>query len=154
MNASTAAERFWSKTAIQPNGCVEWTRCKDGSGYGSFRVDGKSVLAHRWAYEWANGAGSIPDGLQLDHLCRNRACVSPKHLEPVTARENTLRGEGPSARHAVKTHCDNGHEFSDENAYRPPPSKRYPNGRRKCRACDLANAHAYRERRKFAGADR
>jgi hypothetical protein len=86
------------------------------------------VLAHRWAYEFLRA--EIPEGLHIDHLCRNRACVNPWHLEPVTNRVNGLRGESVAAQHARKTHCIRGHEFTTENTY---PIK---NGKgRGCREC-------------------
>lgn len=73
-----------------------------GSGYGS-----SPVIAHRVMYE--NEVGRISDGKQLDHLCRVRACINPEHLEPVTLKENVLRGIGITARNAKKTHCPKGH---------------------------------------------
>lgn len=99
------------RARIEANGCWVWTGALS-SGYGSICIDYKETLAHRASYE--AHVGPIPKGLQLDHLCRNRACINPAHLEPVTSRENTLRGVGPSALNAAKTHCVNGHPFSDE----------------------------------------
>jgi len=96
--------------------CLLWMGQKINTGYGVFGYKfGKKVLVHRFAYERL--IGPIPGGLQLDHLCRNRACVNPAHLEPVTQRENLLRGEGFAAINARKTHCPRGHEYTPENTY-------------------------------------
>lgn len=84
-------------------------------GYGNFYYERHNVAAHRFAYELE--VGPIPDGLQIDHLCRNRACVRPSHLEPVTQFENWRRGEAPSVTNALKTHCKRGHEFTRENTF-------------------------------------
>src|SRR5690349_8969939 len=85
-------------------GCWDWLGAPRGNGYGGFAWDGrKSIAAHRAS--WQLLRGPIPSGLTLDHLCRNRRCVNPAHLEPVTMRENILRGIGPSAQCAKKTHC-------------------------------------------------
>lgn len=98
--------------------CWMWLGCENGKdeingGYARFIAHGKVIMVHRWAYQqWV---GPIPEGYQIDHLCRNRMCVNPKHLEGVTQRDNILRGNGYSARNAAKTHCKYGHEFSDEN---------------------------------------
>ena len=83
-------ERFWARVE-QSGDCWSWTGAKNDQGYGQIRVDGRIVYAHRFSYELH--LGSIPSGLQIDHLCRNRGCVRPDHLEPVTSAENTHRGE-------------------------------------------------------------
>jgi hypothetical protein len=117
--------RFLAK--VQPHGdCWIWTASLT-RGYGTIQINGKYKYAHRLAFEWAGGA--IPHGLQIDHLCRNRACVNPGHLEPVTSRENTLRGSGIPAENKRKTHCVNGHEFTPENTVS------YVAGIRQCREC-------------------
>lgn len=104
--------------------CWEWQGAKDGTGYGKL-WDGKRLSpAHRVAYELF--VGPIPSGLQIDHLCRNRACVNPAHLEPVTCRENILRGVGLSAVNAKKTQCLRGH--SEWYVWR---------GERHCKVCRL-----------------
>ncbi len=120
-------DRFWSKVDRQVDGCWVWTAALT-AGYGSFGVrHGVVRRAHRLAYEYL--VGPIPEGLQLDHLCRNRACVRPDHLEPVTCRENLLRGVGPTAQRSAQTQCVNGHALTGGNVYIKP------NGCRNCRAC-------------------
>ena len=84
-------ERFMLKVRQGENGCVFWTASTDKKGYGMFRVNGRMVRAHRWAYEYFRRP--IPDGLELDHLCRVRACVRVEHLEPVTTSENVRRAK-------------------------------------------------------------
>lgn len=106
------------------NGCWLWQGKKDNLGYGRY---GKQYRAHRWSYEYHKGP--IPEGLQIDHLCRNRACVNPDHLEAVTKKENTLRSLAPTAINARKTHCYKGHPFDERNTYVTPE------GWRTCRAC-------------------
>lgn len=122
---------------IQPmsNGCAEWTGAINSSGYSSFgvRENGKvkTYLAHRISYQLY--VGEIPDGLVLDHLCRNRKCVNPKHLRVTTNRENLLCGNSFSGLNFRKTHCKHGHKFTKENTI---IAKREGNGLgRRCRAC-------------------
>lgn len=87
----TTSERFRSKYTIETGGCWVWTAYRNDAGYGIFRVGQRNQKAHRVSYELH--VGPIPDGLQLDHLCRNRGCVNPAHLEPVTSKVNTERGD-------------------------------------------------------------
>lgn len=120
-------ERFWSKVD-RTESCWLWTAVLNSAGYGRFHLDGKMRLAHRVAYEGMVGA--IPEAAQLDHLCRTRRCVNPSHLEPVTQRENILRGESVVASCARATHCPQGHPYDDENTRVSSTS-----GWRGCRAC-------------------
>lgn len=124
------------------DGCWEWNAgCNEG--YGWFELRGRNRRAHAVVYEWL--IGPVPNGLVLDHLCRNRACVRPDHLEPVTNQTNVLRGVGPAAKFASRTHCIRGHEFTPENTYY---CKSWTQGSRGCRACRAARARELRLRRK------
>lgn len=105
-------ERFWKKIAVTDNGCWEFTGSKS-NGYGKVQRGGVKMPTHQ--FTWTRLVGPIPDGLEVDHLCRNRPCCNPEHLEPVTHRENVLRGESPCAKNAKKTHCSKGHEYTPEN---------------------------------------
>lgn len=133
------AERFAEK--VRQNGdCWEWAAGLMGGGYGQFHYQGKPAYAHRWLYELA--IGPIPDGLTLDHLCRNRKCVRPDHLEPVTRGENVLRGIGPSGVAVRATHCPKGHPYSGENLVIKK------DGSRRCKECHRINANTRYHRRK------
>jgi hypothetical protein len=109
----TQVHRLLEKVTVG-DGCWEFTGCKC-FGYGYIRWDGKQKRTHRVMYELL--VGPIPVGTELDHLCRNRACCRPDHLEVVTTKENLRRGVGWAGQNAQKTHCVNGHEFTPENTY-------------------------------------
>lgn len=138
------AVRFWTK--VDFNGplperrpdlgpCWLWTGTRFSSGYGEFSVGGRSdnkmLRAHRWAYEFC--VGPIPEGLTIDHLCFTPLCVLPDHLEPIPSGVNALRGNGPAATNARKTHCLEGHPFDEANTYRNPSRTM-----RRCRTCTRA----------------
>ncbi len=159
----TVDERFWPKVnktgplslLLPPHDpvCWEWIAGTTSAGYGTFRLDGRSLGAHLVAWT-LTGHGPVPDGLELDHLCHNadpdclggvtcphRRCVNPDHIEPVPTGENVRRSLVARAGiNARKTHCINGHPFSGENL------KVDINGRRSCRACSKIYMAAYRER--------
>ena len=124
------SERFWEKVRVLgPDDCWPWMACKTHDGYGRFRLAGKHKLAHIWSYE-ADRGFPVPTGLELDHLCRVRHCVNPKHLEPVTRRVNLLRGVGVGAMAKRTGKCKRGHA----NWYSDPTT-----GWRSCRTCRAAS---------------
>jgi hypothetical protein len=141
-----AAERFWSrvnKDGPVPEHLPELGQCwlwmgGLARGYGHFSDEGrKHVGAHCWAYEQL--VGPIPDGLTLDHLCHNKRCVNPAHLEPVSRGENSRRGQ-----RSIRTGCcSNDHEFTPENTY-------WHSGRRHCRTCQRDRLRALRAGRRAA----
>ena len=126
------AARFRSYVAVDEGGCWIWTGGKTANGYGqfSFNVEGGSRqhwYTHRWSY--TQNVGPIPAGMQIDHLCRVRACCNPAHLEAVTQTTNILRGESPYAKRARQTHCKRGHELAGDNV------RVSTRGTRQCRQC-------------------
>ena len=130
--------RFWTKVERVVGGCWIWTANTATNGYGRVKIDGISRPAHRVAYEWL--VGPVPGGMELDHVrargCTSRACVNPSHLEPVTHRENTLRGDTITSQQAGRTHCPRGHELVEGNLV--PSSLKQ--GRRGCLTCSREKA--------------
>jgi hypothetical protein len=132
----TPEESFDARIHRDESGCWLWTGYIDPKGYGVIGVGGRKLSkVHRYSYE--RFIGPVPDGLQLDHLCRVRHCANPAHLEPVTNRENVIRG---NAARPDRTHCNRGHEFNEENTYINPK------GRRECRVCRHAASIRYKEK--------
>lgn len=134
---------FWEKVEPGAEGCWLWKGSRNHKGYGTFQAESKVVKAHRYAYELL--VGPIPEGHQLDHLCRNRACVNPAHLEAITNRTNSRRGNTGS-HNALKSHCPSGHPYDLQNTY----FRNMPDGRvlRCCRECHRLREQARRERLK------
>ncbi|WP_409521467.1 HNH endonuclease signature motif containing protein [Novosphingobium sp.] len=132
-------ERYETKIDRETSsGCWIFTGSVTANGYGRVWNGTKTDWAHRVYYRLVRG--EIPSGLVLDHLCRNRRCVNPSHLEAVSDRENTIRGDCPDVtrqRHRAKTHCKRGHPLFGSNLYRNP------NGRRVCRACNADHKATY-----------
>ena len=133
--------RFLSKIRVAPSGCWEYTGHLR-KGYGIFSLEGKSKQAHRVMYELMRDE-ILSSDVELDHLCKNHPCVNPDHVEKVSGKVNTLRGMGPTAVNARKTHCINGHELTVENTYVRPDD-----GARDCRACAKAQQDKYRNKKK------
>lgn len=137
-------DRFFSKVSKNgPGGCWLWTGAITSDGYGSYWVGNKSFKAHRIAYQMS--VGTIPSGLQIDHLCRIRNCVNTDHMELVTSKENSLRGMGWAGRlgnagkQAARTHCKQGHLFDLVN------TRVAANGWRYCRTCNREKARRIRK---------
>lgn len=130
----TSLQKVWAKVD-KTETCWLWTGAKSRSGYGHVVYAAKHWPAHRLIYELE--VGPIPEGLQLDHLCRERRCVRPDHLEPVTAAENTRRAVAFRTPPPPKSHCPHGHAYTDENLIADP------RGRRLCRACKSRRSVAH-----------
>lgn len=137
------AVRLWRKIEKTKEGCWLLTGKLRPDGYGVISRDGKQQLSHIVAYELTHGP--IPDGLVIDHLCRNRSCVNPTHLEPVTQQENISRGKAGETRKRLaeeQTHCKRGHPFSGDNLI-------IDKNQRICRACKLKRYEEWEVRRKL-----
>lgn len=136
-SAPMVLARFMSKVRVEPSGCWLWLAAVNRvTGYGVFKGATKAVNAHRFAYEAFQGP--VPEGLQLDHVCRVKRCVNPAHLEVVTASVNTWR------HFSLTTHCSEGHPFSGSNL------RTTPKGHRRCRACERAWNTTARQKRRAA----
>ena len=126
LSIGEAMESFWRRVR-KTDDCWIWTGNRGGSsGYGIFSYNKKRVVAHRFSYE--SLVGPIPVGLSIDHLCKNPPCVRPEHLEPVTQKENVLRGIGPTAENSRKVSCPLGHKYINDLDWKGKP-------RRQCRVC-------------------
>lgn len=123
--------------------CWLWRGPVTSHGYGWLNLGGRGHIAHRWV--WEHLVGPIPDGLQIDHLCRVRHCVKPDHLEPVTTAENVRRGFGTSGKHGRQTKCLRGHPLTEDNVYVRP------RGGRECRICKRLRKRRDRERARVSG---
>lgn len=126
LEMSAPAEfRFWSLVE-KTSGCWPWHGKPNTYGYGRIRAVGRRYAAH--VFSFLMHGGVIPNGLQLDHICRNRMCVNPEHLEPVSLVTNVMRGMSPMSQNARKTHCKRGHLLSRDNVIPRPRG-------RECRTC-------------------
>ncbi len=136
-------ERLMTRIVVDDNGCWVWQGSITTEGYGQIRGGGRMLRTHRASYEeWV---GPIPEGLQIDHLCRVRACCNPVHLEPVSAKINAERGEGGLATAVLqraKTHCPQGHPYLGDNLYIHPVK-----GSRACKTCRQASSLLSRRRK-------
>jgi hypothetical protein len=131
-------QRLLDRVRETETGCWEWQGYRTPAGYGQMCVNSKLNLTHRLAYELF--VGPIPAGLHIDHLCRNRGCCNPDHLEPVTPGENSRRGD-TGAHYGRRTHCGYGHAYTPENTYIHPRV-----GERVCKECRKEHSRAYRIR--------
>jgi hypothetical protein len=135
----TNLRELFAKVDVVPGGCWTWTGgLQEGYGICKALRPGGSRLVYKQVYEML--VKTVPEDLQLDHLCRNRACCNPAHLDPVPQKVNILRGEGACAQHARKTHCKRGHEFTPENTGKASNNGRY------CIICSRAAAKRQRAR--------
>ena len=133
----TLEERFWEKV-LKTETCWLWTSANIGGKYkyGHFTVNYKQVYAHRLSYELL--VGQIPPNMTIDHLCNNKLCVNPEHMEVVTLQENIRRRDPFNRKYTKKTHCKRGHEFNEENTY-------YYKNSRNCRKCLNIATKKYRK---------
>jgi hypothetical protein len=136
-NDVNTVEKILAKHVDATSGCWEWKARKDKDGYGRTTIQRKTYQAHRVVF--AALVGPIPEGMTIDHLCKNKACVNPDHMEVTTVKVNVLRSDNICSLNARKTHCPRGHPLSGENLYL------YPAGGRGCRQCQRDHAARYKE---------
>lgn len=136
----TRVDRWLTKKVVANGDCWEWTGAKTRNGYGQASLGGVRAMAHRMIYEYF--VGPVPSELDLDHLCRVRACVNPWHLEPVSRSENLYRSDRVGKYNLLKTHCPKGH------GYTPGNTRITGKGGRVCRACERSRAQAIRDRKR------
>lgn len=136
----TTEDKFFQRVSESPDGCWLWARPQH-DGYGRFTAGPSRVklMAHRWIYE--HMIAEIPEGTEIDHLCKRRNCVNPYHLDPVTQRVNSLRSDNIGGVNTRKVRCNSGHPFDVANTYITP------DGRRECRQCRKAASARYNQRR-------
>lgn len=142
-------DKFMGYVSKQTNGCWDWCGTISKKGYGVFWNGTKLVAAHRYSYEKVKC--KIPDGLQIDHLCRNRRCVNPDHLEVVTLQENVARGmvsDFARDKQVSKTHCKHGHPYNGKNTYIRPDR-----GTRECKRCLYETTKRLRQQKRMANRD-
>lgn len=133
----TLLERWQSKVVVAPSGCWEWTASRNRAGYGQLRNPGSTQLAHRIGWELL--VGTLTPARELDHLCRNRACVNPDHLEEVEHRDNMRRSPDIGGWQRRKSVCKRGHALTGDNLYVTP------DGRRQCRTCQNRRSQISRQ---------
>jgi HNH endonuclease len=140
MPSAEALQKLWGrmdgKFVVRERGCWEWIGAKTEKGYGYMAKTGTTKYAHRISY-WFH-LGEIPDGLQPDHVCRNRACINPSHLEPVTSGENTRRGSSVAVKLSIRS-CAKGHPFDGRNT-----GIRGATGHRYCKQCHREHSARFR----------
>jgi len=138
-------DRFAAKYTINlETDCWEWQAALDRDGYGCFRFtheQGNKSWGKAYVFAYEYFVAPVPDQMQLDHECRNRACVNPDHLRVVTLVDNVMAGESPPARNARKTHCKHGHPLFGDNLYVQPST-----GYRYCRTCKRASEQKRKRR--------
>ncbi len=130
----TERERFDARWQYDEHGCHIWTGARFNNGYGQFKLDGKTQLAHRVAWVWSRG--TEPD--QVHHRCGVKACVNPQHLEAVSRKDHAKRHPGRNSGNSLKTHCPAGHAYDDKNTYLDR------RGHRHCRSCGRDRKRAMR----------
>lgn len=142
-------ERFWEKVIHMPEGCWDWIGGLDGGGYPCWKPNGKNIRAHVWIYKMI--LGPIPYGYEVDHLCSNRACVNPSHLEavpPLINHRRAIMGYKPNWQ-SKQTHCRKGHPYDEENTRWTEGKNGHSAPTRVCRTCARETMRQIRKERKY-----